>query len=57
MGFPVVPLITRGMGFLDGASDVRAFQKACLAGKVHPLKSLLLRSAMSSRAVSHRSCG
>ena len=48
VGFPVVPLITRGMGFLDGATDVRAFQKACLAGKVHPLKSLLLRSAMSA---------
>ena len=48
VGFPVVPLITRGMGFQDGAADVRAFQKACLGGRVHPLKSLLLRSAMAN---------
>ena len=48
VGFPVVALAKRGMGYQDGASDVRAFQKACLAGKVHPLKSLLLRSAMAN---------
>ena len=36
----------RGMGFKDGAEDVRAFTRACLEGKVTPVPSLLLASAM-----------
>ena len=43
----------RGMGFKDGAEDVRAFRRACAEGKVTPAPSLLLRSAMSeARTVS-----
>ena len=37
----------RGMGFKDGAEDVRAFTRACLEGKVTPVPSLLLSAAMS----------
>ena len=46
-------LETRGMGFLDGAADVRSFRAACLTDKVHPVKSLLLTAAVSeARTVS-----
>ena len=44
--FPLVPLFKRGMGFLDGAADVRSFRRACLRSQVTPAQSLLLRSAM-----------
>ena len=51
--FPVVPLIERGAGFKDGDSDVRAFRKALLTGRVVPERSLLMRAAMSeARTVS-----
>ena len=40
------PLVTRGMGFKDGAEDVRSFRAAVLGGRVRPVESLLLRSAM-----------
>ena len=51
MRFPRCPLITRGMGFLDGSADVRGFRKAVLKGHVTPVKSLLMRSAMSEARV------
>ena len=38
---------TRGMGYRDGAEDVRQFRRACAEGKVAPSPSLLLRSAMA----------
>ena len=41
------PVAVRGMGYADGAADVRAFQRAVLGGKVFAPRSLLLRSAMS----------
>ena len=44
---PVAALVVRGMGFKDGAEDVRAFRRACADGKVTPAASLLLRSAMA----------
>ena len=44
---PVADLELRRMGFGDGAADVRAFRRACLEGRVRPLPSLLLRSAMA----------
>ena len=44
---PLTRIIERGMGFKDGAEDVRNFRKACLDGAVIPVQSLLLRSAMS----------
>ena len=52
-GVPVAMLELRGMGFKDGAEDVRAFQRAVADGRVTPIKSLLLRSAISeARTVS-----
>ena len=43
----------RGMGFKDGAADVRAFRRAFSEGRVAPAPSLLLRSAMAeARTVS-----
>ena len=44
---PLTRIIERGMGFKDGAEDVRNFRKACLDGAVVPVQSLLMRSAMS----------
>ena len=46
-GIPMVPLALRGMGWKDGAEDVRAFRRACAEGRVTPTVSLLLRSAVS----------
>ena len=46
-GIPPATFETRGMGFQDGAADVRAFRRACADGKVTPAPSLLLRSAMA----------
>ena len=43
---PGVAVETRGQGFRDGAEDIRAFREALLTGKVTPVKSLLLRSAL-----------
>ena len=52
-GIPTAAFEARGMGFQDGAADVRAFRRACADGKVTPTPSLLLRSAMSeARTVS-----
>ena len=44
--FPIADLVLRGMGFRDGAEDVRAFQLAALGGHVTPVKSLLMRASM-----------
>ena len=46
-GVPVCPMEPRGMGFRDGSSDVEGFRRAVADGKVTPLPSLLLTSAMS----------
>ena len=51
LSFPLASLITRGMGYQDGADDVRRFRAACLSGVVRPRRSLLLRSAMSAARV------
>ena len=45
-GLPLAKLELRGMGFKDGAEDVRAFRRWCLEGKVTPIKGLLLASAI-----------
>ncbi len=44
---PVTILELRGQGFKDGAADVRHFQRATADGRVTPMPSLLLRSAIS----------
>ena len=46
-GVPPAAFEARGMGFQDGAADVRTFRRACADGKVAPAPSLLLRSAMA----------
>ena len=46
-GVPAAAFETRGMGFRDGAADVRAFRRACADGRVVPAQNLLLRSAMA----------
>ena len=52
-GVPMAVLEFRGMGFRDGAEDVRGFRKACADRRVVPAPSLLLRSAMAeARTVS-----
>ncbi len=51
--FPFTKLVTRRMGFKDGGEDTRSYISGCLDGKVRPVKSLLLRSAMAgARTVS-----
>ena len=50
--FPAAGLIVRGQGFKDGGQDLRAFRRAVVKGRVRPVVSLLLRSAMAeARAV------
>ena len=50
-GVPVTALELRGQGFKDGGEDVRLFRKAFAAGYVKPVRSLLLRAAMSEARV------
>ena len=45
--FPRASLVLRGMGFRDGAEDVRACQLAALSGHVTPVRSLLMRASMA----------
>ena len=54
VSFPTsTELVERGMGYRDGAEDVRAFCRAALDGELTPVKSLLLRSSMAeARTVS-----
>lgn len=50
---PPGTLVERGMGYKDGAQDVRDFRRACAEGRVSAAPSLLLRSAMAeARCVS-----
>ena len=50
-GVPRASLSLRGMGFKDGAEDVRIFRRACLERRVMPVKTLILTSAMSEARV------
>ena len=50
---PPAALELRGQGYRDGAEDVRSFRRSCADGRVVPVPSLLLRSAMAeARTVS-----
>lgn len=51
VGFPLVPFIIRGMGFRDGAEDVRQFRKVAIAADVRPPVSLLIRHAIGGARV------
>lgn len=46
-GTPLARLVVRGQGYRDGGEDVRLFRAACTAGRVRPVRSLLLRSAVA----------
>ncbi len=50
-GIPVTQLELRGMGFLNGAEDVRSFRRAIADGGVTAAASLLLRAAMGEARV------
>ena len=41
------PIVWRGMGFRDGAEDVRDFRRAVADGGVRPVESLLLTAALA----------
>ena len=55
--FPLTGLCPRGMGFVDGAADVRDFRRACVGGMVKPAVSLLLRSAVGEARVTGDAAG
>ena len=44
---PLAHLALRGQGYKDGGEDLRAMRKAMGDGRVTPVKSLLMRSAMA----------
>ena len=46
-GVPPARLEVRGQGYRDGGEDVRSFRRAFAEGRVMPVPSLLLRSAMA----------
>ena len=46
-GVPASAFSARGMGFKDGAEDVRGFRRACIDGRVKASKSLMIRAALS----------
>ena len=50
-GVPPAALEIRGMGWRDGAEDVRGFRRAILEGKVTPKPSKLLRYALAEARV------
>ena len=45
---PMCPINFRRFGWLDGSEDVLHFQRWCLSGKVVPVPSLAMRSAMGA---------
>ena len=55
--FPVIRFEVRGMGYKDGAADLDAFRTACLNGRVRPVESLLMRSAMAEACVATNETG
>ncbi len=50
-GIPPCELISRGMGWRDGAEDVRNFRRACIDGRVQAKPTLLLTSALAEAVV------
>ena len=56
-GFPLCDFVLRRMGWKDGSEDCRAFRRSVIDRRVRPLKSLLMRSAMSSARVESDSAG
>ena len=56
-GFQLGALVFRGMGWKDGAEDVRLFRCAVVDGRVSVKPSLLMRSAISEARVSSDAAG
>ena len=54
---PTRPVTLRGMGWRDGAEDVRRFRAAVFEGKVRAPRSFLLRSALSEARVLRDTAG
>lgn len=52
-----IPLIPRGMGFKDGAADLREFKRAVLRNEVTPEKSLLMRAGMKEARIAKDPAG
>ena len=50
-GLQNVPIVLRGMGFKDGADDVRRFRRAAIEQKIKTPVSLLMRSAIAGAVV------
>lgn len=50
-GIPPCELVSRGMGWKDGAEDVRGFRRACIDGRVKTKPTLLLTSALAEAVV------
>ena len=50
-GLTNVPVVLRGMGFRDGADDVRRFRRAAIEQKIKTPVSLLMRSAIAGAVV------
>ena len=55
--FPPAAFILRGMGFLDGAEDVRRFRSACLTDDVRPPRSALLAASIGEARVEINAAG
>jgi phage terminase large subunit-like protein len=53
----VIPIVTRGQGFKDGAEDVRQFRKAVLSGQVHVQRQLTWRVTMAGSRVETDAAG
>ena len=51
------PLVTRKIGWKDGAEDLRAFRRAVMERTVRPVKSLLLRSAVAEARTASDTAG
>ena len=55
--FPPAAFILRGMGYLDGAEDVRRFRSACLTDDVRPPRSALLAMSIGEARVEINAAG
>ena len=56
-GYSLCPIDSRGQGFKDGAEDVRRWRRAVLDGRIVPVESLLMRSALAEARVVGDSAG
>ena len=50
-GLSDIPIVPRGMGFVDMGQDLTAFRDAAYEGRLTPVKSLMIRAGMASARV------